>query len=184
GKKEAVANYILARYAARFQKPAIRTEVCLIIYGSEGDGKNMMLTPIINILGKYCVELEDAKKLYGPHSKSENEKLLIVVNEASGSTNFNNCEILKSRITEKKLLINPKGIDEYSIDNRCDYDMTANNMNVVKLTDESHRNFFQIETTNHYQGNADFFKKFYENIATNNVALKQIYDGLMKLDID
>ena len=180
---EAVANYILARYAIRFQKPAFRTEVCLIIYGSEGDGKNMLLSPIYKILDKYGLALDDANKLYEKHATYEKEKLFILVNEAGGNANFNNCEILKSRITDKELWVNPKGMDAYRIDNRCDYDMTTNNLNVVKLTDESHRRFLQVETTSYYQGNAQFFKDYDNDIINNPVALKQIYEGLMNFDV-
>ncbi len=65
--------------------------------------------------------------------------------------------MLKARITEHKLSVNPKGIQPYSIDLLCDYDMTTNNRNVVKITDDSIRRFFQVETTDYYRNNATFF---------------------------
>ena len=49
---EQVVNFILARYAFRLQKPGIRTYVCLIICGTEGDGKNRFLEPIYRIFGR------------------------------------------------------------------------------------------------------------------------------------
>jgi len=181
---EEVANYILARYASRFQKPAYRTQVCLIIYGSEGDGKNMLLAPIYKILGKYGLALDDASKIYDKHALFEKEKLFVLINEAGGNANFNNSEVLKSRITDNELWVNPKGMDAYRVENRCDYDMTTNNLNVVKMTDESTRRFFQVETTGHYKGNIDFFNDYQKNIVNNPTAIKQIYEGLMKFDVD
>lgn len=178
-----VANFILARYASRLQKPAVRTNVCFILYGSEGDGKNMLLAPIYKILGKYGLALDDANKLYEKHATFEKEKLFILINEAGGTANFTNSEVLKSRITDTELWVNPKGMRAYSIDNMCDYDMTTNNQNVVKLTDTSCRRFFQAETTGYYRGKSDFFNDYDTNIVNNPVALKQIYDGLMSFDV-
>ncbi len=40
--------------------------------------------------------------------------------------------MLKARITEHKILVNPEGIQSYMIDLLCDYDLTTNYRNVVK----------------------------------------------------
>ena len=58
--------------------------------------------------------------------------------------------------------------------------MTTNNTNVVKITDDSTRRWFQLETSNYYLGNVDFFNDFKENIFNNDTALRQIYEGLMQ----
>ena len=115
---DAVVNYILAYFANRIQNPAKRNMVCLILYGEEGDGKNRLFDTFKNIFGeKYFVEIETAKKMFGTHSCIEKEKLFICLNEARGKDNYENSEILKGRITTNTLLINPKGIQEFEIDN-------------------------------------------------------------------
>ena len=182
GNKE-IADFLLARYAYRIQKPAFRTEVCVIYCGCEGDGKNKLLEPIYKIMDKYTCMLDSAKKLYDTHSMYEKDKLFILINEAGGTANFENSDTLKTRITEKELSINPKGIQAFTIDNLCDYDMTTNNFNVVKLSDDSFRRFLQIETTSYYRGNTAFFNEYQKNIVENPIALRQIYEGLMKFDI-
>lgn len=182
GKKE-YADFVLARYAYRLQKPAKRTYVCCIYYGQERTGKNKLLEPIYKIFENYTECLDSAKKLYDTHSMYEKDKLLILINEAGGTANFENADILKTRITEPTLCINPKGIQSYKIDNRCDYDMTTNNMNVVKLTDDSVSRWFQVETTSYYKGNTNFFQDFSNNIVNNPIALRQIYEGLMNFNV-
>ena len=180
-----VVDVILARYAHRLQKPAKRTNVCLIICGTEGDGKNRFLEPIYRIFGKkYTVSLDSAKKLYETHSTFEKEKLFVCINEAGGIANFENSDILKTRITEETLSINPKGIQPFEIDLLCDYDMTTNNRNVVKLSDDSTRRFFQVETTDYYSKNTEFFNDYSKNIVDNPIALRQIYEGLMNINVD
>lgn len=177
------ADVIIARYAQRIQTPAKRTNICVIYYGEERIGKNKLIEPIKKIMGNYYQELDSAKKLYEKHSMFEFQKLFICVNEAQGIDNFSNADILKTRITEPNVAVNPKGIQPYEIDNLCDYDMTTNNFNVVKLTDNSFERFFQVECTNYYKGNTAFFTDYIENIVNNPQALRQIYEGLMKFDV-
>lgn len=177
-----ICDYILARYAYRLVNPANRTNVILIICGGEGDGKNRLLAPIYKILGCYATALDTAKKLYETHSTYEYRKLFLVVNEAGGIANFENSEILKTRATEPTINVNPKGIQPYEIDNMCDYDMTTNNYNVVKITDDSTRRFLQIETTSYYNNKYEFFNDYIENIENNPIALRQIYEGLINFD--
>jgi len=179
---EKIVNYVLARYVFRLGNPALRTHAVLIISGLEGDGKNRMLAPLYNIMKGYTCALSSAKQLYEKHSTCESQKLFIMVSEAGGIANFENSEILKTRVTEPTLHINPKGVNMYYIDNFCDYDMMTNNQNVVKLTDDSRRRFLQIETTSYYRNNVAFFNDFLVNIENNPVALRQIYHGLINFD--
>ena len=180
-----VVDVILARYAQRLQNPAKRSHICLVIYGTEGDGKNRFLAPIYKIFGgEYTTTLDTAKKLYETHSTYEKDKLLVLVNEAKGASNFENADIIKARITEEDLWVNPKGIQPFKISLICDYDMTTNNANVVKITDDSTRRFFQVETTEYYRGNTAFFNDFSNNIVDNPIALRQIYEGLINFNVD
>jgi len=178
-----ISNYILARYAYRIQNPGLRSYVCVIYNGEEGDGKSKFIEVIYKIFGDCAIQIDKAKKLYETHSTFEQNKCYICVNEAAGTENFENSEVLKTRITEDKLNINPKGIQPYEIDNLCDYDMTTNNINVVKITDDSTRRWFQTRTTQYYSGNLSFFNDFITNIIENTDALRQIYEGLLRFNV-
>jgi hypothetical protein len=178
-----VVNYILAYFANRLQNPAERNKVCVILYGEEGDGKNRFFDIFKNIVGnKYYIELESGKQLFSAHSCVEKEKLFVCVNEARGKDNYENADILKARITTDTLLINPKGIQEFTIDNYCDYIMTTNNHNAVNIHDKSRRYLF-VETTSYYSRNSDFFNTFSNDIVENKEALRIIYEYLMKFDV-
>lgn len=178
-----VVNYIIAYFANRIQNPANRNNVCIILYGEEGDGKNRFLDIFKNIVGlKYYTELESGKQLFSTHSCIEKEKLFICVNEAKSKDNYENSEILKARITTNTLLVNPKGIQEFTIDNYCDYIMTTNNHNAVNIHDRSRRYLF-VETTSYYGRNSEFFKTFSNEIVDNKEALRVIYEYLMNFDI-
>lgn len=177
------ADFMIARYAQRIQTPAKRTFVCVVYYGEERIGKNRWLSPIKKIMDKYYQELDNASKLYDKHSMYEFQTLMICINEANGIENFQNADILKTRITEPDVSVNPKGIQAYQVENYCDYDMTTNNKHVVKITDGSFNRFFQVECSNYYQGNVEFFNDYIANIENNLIAIRQIYEGLMNFDI-
>jgi len=177
-----VMDYLLARYAFKLQNPGLRTNVCVVYYGEEGGGKSMFVNTIYKLFGKCAIQIDKAKRLYESHSTFEKEKCFICVNEAGGCANFENSEVLKTRITEDKLYINPKGVQPYEIDNLCDYDMTTNNINVVKITDSSTRRWFQHECSSYYLGNVKFFNDYIKNILENTNAIRHIYDNLMAYD--
>lgn len=178
-----VVNYILAYFANRIQNPAHRNKVCIILYGEEGDGKNRLLDIFKNIFGeKYFTELETSKQLFGSHSCVEQQKLFICVNEAKGKDNYENSDILKARITTDTLMINPKGIQEFKINNYCDYLMTTNNINAVNLHDKSRR-YLYVETSSYYSRNGDFFNTFSNDIVENKAALRVIYEYLKSFKI-
>ena len=177
---EIEANYIISRYAYRIQNPSLKTKICFVIYGPEGIGKSTLIETIYSIFGEYGIQLQSAKQLYKDHSTVEKEKLLVCVNEVGGVTNFENSETLKTRVTENKLHINPKGIQAYDIDNFADYDMTTNNVNVIKNSDESKRRWFQAECSCYYCDDEKFFIDYYKYIVNNPYALKKIYEGLLE----
>lgn len=181
-ESEEVLMYIIARYAFRLQNQGLRSNVCVVYYGVEGTGKSSFIDTIYSLFGNYAVQIDKAKKLYDNHSCFEKEKCFICVNEAGGVDNFENSEVLKTRITENKLHINPKGIQQYEIDNFCDYDMTTNNINVIKITDSSTRRWFQHTCSNYYLNNTKFFNDYRKDILNNKKALRQIYEGLMNFD--
>lgn len=177
-----VVNYLLSYFSYRIQFPAKRTYICIIIYGEEGDGKNRFIDLFNNIFGeKYFIQLDTAKKLFSTHSCIEKEKLFICVNEAKGKDNYENSDLLKARITTNTLVVNPKGIQEYTIDNYCDYLMTTNNENAVNIHDKSRR-YLYVETTPYYSGNAEFFTRYTNEIVENPKALRVIYEYLKSFD--
>ena len=137
-----VTNYLLARYALRVQNPGLRSYVCVVYFGEEGDGKSKFLEVLYAIFGKNAIMVDSAEKIFDKHACVEEEKIFVLVPEAGGKTNFENVDNLKTRISEDTLSVNPKGMPLKIIDNLADYDNTTNNLNVVKLSDSSKRRFF------------------------------------------
>ena len=47
----------------------------------------------------------------------------------------------------------------------------------------SHQRFLQVETTSYYRGNTKFFNDYITNVVENPIALRQIYEGLIIMDV-
>ena len=180
---DAVTNYILSRYAFRIQNLGLRSYVIFILYGEEGLGKSMFIQILYKIFGKYVTEIGDAKtELFSDHSMVEYKRLFICLNETDPITCHQNADKLKTRITEDKKWFNPKGLTKFEAEIVSDYDVTTNNENSIKITPSSKRRYFQVEPTDYYQGNTEFFNDMVKNIKNNPVAIKQIYQGLKSFD--
>ncbi len=130
----------------------------------------------------YYTELESAKQFFGSHSCIEKENPFVCVDEAKGKDNYENVDILKARITTDTLMVNPKRIQVFKIDDHCDYIMTTNNANAVNIHDKSRR-FLLVETTSYYSRNSEFLNKVSNDIVENPKALRVMYEYSMKFDV-
>ena len=184
---EEISNYILATFASKIQNPAKRVQICSIFYGKQGLGKSSFIEIIQAIFGKYFIGLESAKQIYADHSMCEVNKLIVCVNETKGGDNHKNSNILKTRITENTLYVNPKGIQAYEEQNYAEYIMPTNNLNVVDYSDESKRRFYQVEATNYYcpvrnPEKVEWWNEFKE-LQQDRRVIRQIFEGFKKFDV-
>jgi hypothetical protein len=180
---EEVFRYMLAYFANRLQNPAKRNMVCIILYGVEGDGKNMFFDIFKNIFGlKYFHELEKASDLFSAHSFWEVGRLFICVNEADPKDTKGNAEVLKARITTETVNANPKNINMFISKNYCDYIMTTNNDDAVNINNESRR-YLICQSSAKYRGDAVFFGNFRNDIVENDAALRVIAEYLMSFNV-
>jgi len=176
---EKINNYIFSMMAYKIQNPAFRTEILTILSGGEGDGKSSFVRTFFNLFDDYTMELQNLQHFFEDKSTLEYRKLLICIDDVSGTGNFEHDGQLRSCITGNKLTVRPLYEQSKTIDNHCDYWMTTNYKNVVKMSDDADRRFFQTETTQYYLNNTEFWDDFRENIQNNPIALRQIYEGLM-----
>jgi len=178
-----ITDYIFSRYAYRVQNLGLRTYIIQILFGEEGLGKSLFIQTIYKIFGIYATEVGDAQTdLFGPHSMIEYQRMFICLNETDPITCHKNADKLKTRITEDSRWYNPKGLKPFEDTIVVDFDVTTNNENSIKITPSSKRRYFQVEPTDYYQGNTEFFNDMVKNIKNNPIAIRQIYEGLKSFD--
>lgn len=176
------ADYVLNWFAHIVQKPARKTEVCILLYGAQGCGKSTigeyLLRKIIG-LDKMIITSK-ADKMFGRFVNTQG-KLLAVLNEASGKDTFNICDILKDAITCSTTEQEKKGVDAVSVTDYTNFIFTTNNINSVKI-EEGDRRFMPIEINNVLKGNVSYFKELYADL-DNELIMRKFYDELIHRDL-
>jgi len=176
------AEYVLNWFAHIVQKPAKKTEVCILLYGAQGCGKSTigeyLLRKIIG-LDKMIITSK-ADKMFGRFVNSQG-KLLAVLNECSGKDTFNICDILKDAITMTTTEQEKKGVDAVSVTDYTNFIFTTNNINSVKI-EEGDRRFMPIEINNVLKNNVSYFKELYADL-DNDLIMRKFYHELMNRDL-
>jgi len=176
------AEYVLNWFAHIVQKPERKTEVCILLYGSQGCGKSTIGEYILRkIIGlDKMIITSKADKMFGRFVNTQG-KLLAVLNEASGKDTFNICDILKDAITCTTTEQEKKGIDVITITDYTNYVFTTNNINSVKVPEDDRR-FMPIEINNVLKNNVSYFKELYADL-DNDLIMRKFYEELMNRDL-
>jgi len=187
GNDETVREYLLNYFAHKIQKPAIKLEVCLILYTHlEGAGKGLFAEELMqSFLGKYETEyftvIEDIKEINARFNNIP-EKILGVVNEVEAKDTFGLVDKLKGFITNKVFNKELKGCTmERGLRALCDLIITTNNDNCMKVS-ESDRRFVIIECNEEVIGDYEYFGKIW-NAYKDKRVIRAFYEELKNRDI-
>lgn len=178
-----VYEYLLNYFAWLFQKPHRKTEVCLLIQGTQGSGKTTLVEDLLKkMMGiKYVFNTCDIDKIVGKFNSSLAGKLMTILNEASGKDTYAVIDKIKDSITRKDVCIEYKGHDAVTVADYCNYCYTTNNIKPLPIGEDDRR-FQVIECSDKYKGNTEYFNKLYDAI-DNDEIVKSLYNFLMKRDI-
>ena len=176
------SNYVLNWFAHIIQKPARKTEVCILLYGSQGCGKSTIGEYILRkIIGlDKMIITSKADKMFGRFVNTQG-KLLAVLNEASGKDTFNICDVLKDAITCTTTEQEKKGIDAVTITDYTNYIFTTNNINSVKVPEDDRR-FMPIQINEELKNNVAYFKELYADLDNEDI-MRKFYEELMNIDL-
>ena len=93
-----------------------------------------------------------------------------------------NADVMKSRITTATIDANPKGVSMFQSKNYCDYIMTTNNEDAIRI-DNTSRCYLICQSSAKFRGDAVFFGNFRKDIVTNDAALRVIAEYLMSFNV-
>ena len=137
--------------------------VATFIYSrKQGSGKNIILDFLEEfVFGKPITHCTTGlESVLEKHNHLLKSKKIVVVDElASTSDNFiGNFDKLKSMMTSSSLVINPKGVNQYSIKNVLAWFLISNHDDCLRL-EPTDRRYFCLSVSEKYVGNKDYFKK-------------------------
>jgi putative DNA primase/helicase len=184
GNDIAMFNYVVAFLARKLQQPYKLTNTSLIFKSVEGCGKDMFFNWFgSEVLGsRYYLNEDKTELIFGRFNSCIENKILIVLNEASGKDTYNLSNCIKNAISRKINNIECKGMSPFNNTNHIGYISLTNNKNPMKV-DAEDRRFVGIECNNKIANNNEYFCKLDEQLKSGKYD-KLFYNYLMAIDVD
>ena len=180
--EEHVYNFLLKWTAHIFQKPHIKPEVCPIMLGLQGTGKDLFFNTLAGLMGqkKRYESASPESEVYGSFNPLLMDALVVQLSEIDKSNTLGHIGHLKSLITSPTVTINDKHKSPVVIPSLHRYAIVSNNEDPI--TQESkQRRFVCMYGSAEMRGNADYFTRYVRTILEDKNSLMSIYEMLMKV---
>jgi hypothetical protein len=180
GNNEVVSDYLIKWIAQMIQYPEVKT-ICPTLISKEGSGKGTLLLLIEKMIGssKYFETTDPLRDVWGNFNGRMANKFLVNLNEMSKKDTLECQGKIKGLITDGKLTINNKGMNQYEIQSYHRFIITTNNEDPITTKSDDRRNLV-IRTSDELKGNDEYFKKFYKMMDDVNV-VKTFYEYLKNI---
>jgi hypothetical protein len=168
-------------FAHIIQKPTEKA-FAVILYAGQGTGKSILYEFFTRCIGKdlglQVGKLEDLTQTHNTHLRG---KLIINANEATNEPCLRDVNILKGLITETDLIINPKGVNQYTVSNYSRLMITSNYKHCMRF-DADDRRYFCLEVSDHMKQNDVYFAPLIADL-TNEANQQDFFNYLANYDI-
>lgn len=162
-------RYLTNWFAHLLQFPMDKAKVALVIKGGKGAGKSTIFEGIFErILGAAYCKVDRPEQVTGKFNAHQRGKLLLVLEEAVWAGDKAAEGALKSMITDKKTMIEPKGVDAYQEDSYFRLAFVSNERRAVPATADERR-YFALSVSGDKAMNIDYFRDLWEEIANGGV---------------
>lgn len=149
-------EYLLDWMAFAVQYPGRRGEVAIVLRGTEGVGKGIVLRYFGEIFGPHYRHISQAGHLVGHFNAHLQQVAVLFADEAFFAADRAHEGILKALITEPTLMIEPKGLDTFPVKNCLKIWMSSNAEWVIPAGHDARR-FFVLDVAAHKKQNHDYF---------------------------
>jgi len=143
---EALFNYLLDWMARNVQDPGgERPGVAVVLKSVDfGTGKGVFCTQYGRIFGVHFQHIVNGAQLVGKFNSHLKACALCFVDEGVWGGDRQAAGVLRGLITEKKMMIEPKGVNAFSIDNHMSFFIASNNNWVIPAGFDERR-FFVLD---------------------------------------
>ena len=125
-------NYILNWMAHLIQKPWIKMKTSMVLQGTEGCGKGMIIQILGKIVGyKHFYQPTDISDLLGNFNSMLENKLLVYANEMLWGGDKKAAGVLKKLLTEERMTLNEKNMPKREVSNCINWFFDSNESWIV-----------------------------------------------------
>jgi hypothetical protein len=172
----------LTQWMAHLVQKPTQKAFATIIYGKQGTGKSILYEFFTRCIGKdlglQVGKLEDLTQSHNTHVRG---KLIINANEATNEPAIRDVNILKGLITETDLVINPKGVNQYTVSNYSRLLITSNYKQCMRL-DADDRRYFCLEISDSKKNDDEYFAPLVDGLS-NEETQQAFFNYLANYDI-
>lgn len=151
-------EYLLNWLAYCVQFPERQGGVAIVCRGQKGTGKGTLGRIMTEIFGAHGIQISNSRHLTGNFNAHLRAVAFLFSDEAFFAGDKAGEGVLKSIITEDKIIIEQKGIDAVAVKNRLKIIMASNNDWVIP-TSADERRFFCLDVSTKYQGNHKYWNQ-------------------------
>jgi len=175
GNSQEVATYFEAWIAQMIQYPAVKS-ICPTFISKEGAGKGTLMRLMEKMLGnsKVFETATPSRDIWGDFNGRMASTFLVNLNELSKRETSESEGRIKALITDPRLTINNKGVNQYDIDSYHRFIISTNNEEPIKSSKDDRRNLV-MRSSDELCGNKEYFTKMYEMLEDDNV-IKTCYE--------
>ncbi|MEP7172518.1 MAG: primase-helicase family protein [Aestuariivirga sp.] len=175
------AAWLLNYLSHLFQRPGETPEVCVVLRGRQGVGKNFFVERVGELVGpSYFRMVTNPKHLVGSFNFHLWQSLMVLADEAFYSGDKKHAAILKNLVTQSTIAIEPKGVDVFLARKYFRLFMNSNETFVVPAEVDDRRYFVLDVSPAHAKDHAYFASIMKEWTSGGREAF---YDMLTKRDI-
>jgi Family of unknown function (DUF5906) len=179
-RDEEVYEWILNSIAHLYQKPWETPEVCVILRGRQGVGKNFFVEAIGEIVSDYFITISNPKHLIGGFNRHLMDKLIVFADEALYGDERRYAGILKNLVTQSHMAVEPKGVDVFMAKKYFRLIM-ASNEDFVVPADLDDRRMLVIDVSDVRAKDHAYFAELREE--WDGGGREALYDHMLKRDI-
>jgi hypothetical protein len=155
--EDAKYNYLISWMANAVQNPASPGQVAVCMKGDQGTGKGFFAQTFGGLFGRHFLQVVNAKHLTGNFNSHLRDVCVLFADEAVFAPDRSHASVLKTLVTEERIVIELKGIDAESFPNYIHLIMASNDHFVVPAG-IGERRFFVVEVSNAHKDDHTYFE--------------------------
>jgi hypothetical protein len=151
-------EWLLAWMAQAVQEPHKKPGTAIILLGPGGIGKSTLAEMLLRLFEPHAISVNSADRLTRNFNYHLKDKCLVLVEEAPLLRRHANA--LKDLITSPRMLVEPKGVDAFQIDNHIRIIVCTNELHALHA--QAHeRRYCVIRVSDKHQEDEDYFVALY-----------------------
>lgn len=140
GDAPPLTSYLTSYLAHTIQKPTERPDVCVVLTGKKGVGKDTLVEVFFNILGDALSHIYTSCDQFFDRFDTEREnRMALCISDTDAASFSKNSKTFRAMITSKKLTVNPKGLSARSFDNVLRFFATSNEAVAINQNEDGQK---------------------------------------------